>query len=73
MKEAIVTVWRVKAGAFKPATLRPIGGEHPTLRMQGGNKPNPRLTSVSTRYGSTNRTAMPGCKAIRFERPKKRA
>lgn len=49
MKEASVTVWRIKAGSFKPATLRPIGGEHPTLRTKGGNKPRKRInTPVAT-------------------------
>ncbi len=73
MKAIVTTVWRIKTGTFKPATLRPIGGEHPTLRMQGGNKPSHRLTSVSARYGSTNKNAAPGCRTIIFERPKKRA
>jgi hypothetical protein len=72
MKEVTLTVHRLRAGALgKTLTLRPIGGEHPTLRMQGGNRPTSKLTSVSTRYGDTNRAAMPGLAKVWFEKPKR--
>jgi len=66
-----VRVFRVHRFSPTP-TLVPIGGERPTLRTKGGNKPNKKLRSISTEYGSTNKHAAPGVKAIRFERPKKR-
>lgn len=47
--QVTVTVWRVKAGTFKPATLRPIGGENPQYKMIGGNKPSKRIrTPIAT-------------------------
>lgn len=70
METVIVKVYRVKAGTFVRPTLKPIGGEHPTLYMRGGHKPR-NVTSVATRYGGTNKHAAPGMRPICFERPKK--
>ena len=69
--ETTTRVFRVHRFTPTPALL-PIGGERPTLRIKGGNKPSKRLRSISTEYGSTNKSSMPGLKPIRFEKPKKK-
>lgn len=65
-------VFRVSKFSQTP-TLIPIGGEHPTTRTKGGNKPSNKLESVASRYGSTNKNAAPGCRMIIFQRPKRQA
>jgi len=72
MENVTIKVYQLKAGSIsKPLTLRPIGGEHPTIRTLGGNKPT-KPRSVCNGYGNTNKGAAPGMRPIYFSPPKRK-